>query len=78
MTPSAQSVHDLLESVQDSRELVVRRRDDGVPLLGAWRGAAQDARDAYARWQGAPGPLTHAAYLAAEDQADASLASLAA
>lgn len=57
--------------------MVIRRvaeGDDGAVAI--WRAAAQDARLAYADWCAAPGVSMHAIYLAAEDQADAALASL--
>jgi hypothetical protein len=62
----------------DTGELVLRDARPGDPLLAAWRIAADDERDAYARWCAQPSVLTHAAYLALRDQADSAHATLAA
>ena len=72
------ALHTLLEALADTREIVVRDMTGDDPFVAAWRTAAADAREAYAAWQLRPGRLAHAAYLAAEDQADAALASLCA
>jgi hypothetical protein len=78
---TAQHLRDLLEELADTRELVL---PGGAPggrgdaMLEAWRGAAADARTAYAKWRDRPGRQAHAAYEAAEDRADAALAALAA
>jgi hypothetical protein len=78
---TAQHLRDLLEDLADTRELVL---PGGAPggrgdaMLEAWRGAAADARTAYAKWRDRPGRQAHAAYEAAEDRADAALAALAA
>ncbi len=70
-------VHPLLDDLEDTREVVIRRVEEGDDgLVAIWRAAAQDARLAYADWCAAPGTPMHATYLAAEDQADAALASL--
>lgn len=74
---TAHDLHFLLDSVPDTREVVLRpsvREDDP---LAAWRVAADDVRGAYAAWCREPGRVRHAAYLAAVDQADAALAPLA-
>jgi hypothetical protein len=75
---TAQHLHHLLEDLADTREIVLRRTaaagDDA--LVQAWRNAADDARGAYAAWCGGPGRLAHAAYVAAEDRAEAALAAL--
>lgn len=74
------TVHQLIETLDlgDTHELVLARPAAGEPLLAAWRIAAADARDAYARWSDRPSAVTHAAYLAAEDQADAATGTLCA
>ena len=74
---TADLIH-LLTELEDTHELVLTRSVPGDPLLAAWRIAAADARDAYAQWCDRPGPLTHSAYLAAADQADAASAALCA
>lgn len=73
---TTQDIHPLLDGLDDTREVVIRRVVDGDGLPAVWRAAAQDARLAYAGWCAAPGTGTHASYLAAEDQADAALESL--
>jgi hypothetical protein len=78
---TAQHLHDLLEDLADTREIVLRRGAPPAPgdaMLEAWRAAAEDARAAYAAWCGRPGRRGRAAYAAAEDRADAALAALAA
>jgi hypothetical protein len=47
------------------------------PLHGAWIAAAARARDAYVDWRQSRTALTHAAYVAAADQADAAQDALA-
>lgn len=74
MTP--RDLHEMLDPIADTREVVLRRAVPGDGLPAVWRAAAQDARSAYAEWCAAPGPATRAAHLAAEDQADAAVASL--
>jgi len=74
---TTKDIHPLLDELEDTREVVIRRvvaGDDGP--IAIWAAAAQDARLAYAEWCAAPGAPMRAAYLAAEDQADAALASL--
>ena len=74
---TTKDVHPLLDDLQDTREVVIRRVAEGNDgLVAIWRAAAQDARLAYAGWCSAPGATMHARYVAAEDQADAALASL--
>lgn len=73
---TTQDLHPLLDPLFDTHEVVVRRAVPGDGLLAVWRVAAQDARDGYTHWGDAPGALSHATYLAAEDQADAALSSL--
>jgi hypothetical protein len=76
-----QHLRNLLEDLADTRELVLPAGAPGArgdAMLEAWRGAAADARAAYAKWRARPGRQAHAAYEAAEDRADAALAALAA
>lgn len=69
-------LHLMLDPLPDTREVIVRRATEDDVLLAVWRGAEQDAGDAYAAWCELPGMGTHAVYLAAVDQADAAVASL--
>lgn len=67
---TAQQLHDLLEAVPDTREIVVIcAHDDG--LLAAWRSAHDEASHALDIWRTWPGAETFAAYRAAQDRADA-------
>ena len=71
-------LHQLLEDLEDTRELVLHRAlAEQDPELGVWRQAAADQREAYRAWCERPGPLPYAAYLSAADQADAAVAVLA-
>ncbi len=70
-------LHPLLDELADTRELIVRRVVDTEDAPRAvWRAAAQDAHERYLDWSAGGGRRAHTAYLAAEDQADAALASL--
>ena len=70
-------LHPLLDELADTCELIVRRASDTDDAPRAvWRDAAQDAHARYLAWSSGGGRRAHAAYLAAEDQADAALASL--
>ena len=75
-TMTTRDLHPLLDPLLDTREVVVRRVVAGDLLPAVWRLAADEAQAAYAAWCSAPGRLTHATYLAAEDRADAALESL--
>ena len=75
MTSSTQHLHPLLDELTDTRELIFRDLDADAPVA-VWRTAAEDARVLYGAWCSSRGVAAHAAYLAAEDQADAALASL--
>lgn len=67
---TAQQLHDLLEAVPDTREIVVAcAHDDG--LLAAWRAAHDEASRALDAWRTWPGVETFATYRAAQDRADA-------
>jgi hypothetical protein len=67
---TAQQLHDLLEAVPDTREIVVAcPHDDG--LRAAWRAAQDDAARALRAWRDWPGADAFAAYRAAQDRADA-------
>ena len=75
---SAQELRDLLERVEDTREVVLRRlegRERAEPFV-IWREARLEANTAYAAWQSHPGRDTYLAYRAAEDRADAAEDSL--
>jgi hypothetical protein len=73
---TARQLHDLLEEIPDTRELVVASPEpDG--LLAAWRAAHGDASRALTRWRASSGCEAFAAYRAAADRADAAQEALA-
>ncbi|MCW3008083.1 MAG: hypothetical protein JWP17_2709 [Solirubrobacterales bacterium] len=73
---TTQQLHDLLEEIPDTRELVVASPEpDG--LLAAWRAAHAESARALARWRMARGCDAFAAYRAAADRADAAQDALA-
>ena len=75
-----QQLHDLLEELEDTQEIVIRRveRDAESELMAAWREAREDAREAFAHWAIEGGREAYAVYLAAEDRADAAFEALGA
>ena len=46
-------------------------------MLEAWRDAAEEAAAAMRKWRTAPGPVSYAAYRAAQDREDAAQDALA-
>ncbi len=73
----AAEVKELLEHIEDTRELVLRPAD-GDELVSVWRAARAEANAALRAWQASPGPDSFAVYRAAEDRADAAESSLVA
>jgi hypothetical protein len=81
----AKDLQELLERVDDTRELVLRSAGDvpdvdgrsGEELYLAWHAAREEAAAAYAGWRAHPGRDRYLVYLAAEDRADAAVAALA-
>ena len=61
----------LLDDVPDTLEIILRRDPQWSPVLEAWRDAAEEAAAAMGKWRMAPGPLSYAAYRAAQDREDA-------
>jgi hypothetical protein len=74
-----EQLHDLLEELEDTQEIVIRRAASETEgeLMAAWREAREDAGEAFAAWATAGGRTAFAVYLAAEDRADAAFAALA-
>ena len=74
-----EQLHDLLEELEDTQEIVIRRTG-GMEggLMSAWSEARDEAREAFAAWAIGGGRDAHAVYVAAEDRADAALAALSA
>jgi hypothetical protein len=67
----------LLDDVPDTLEIVLRRDPEWSPVLEAWRDAAEEAAAALWKWRTAPGPVSYAAYRAAQDREDAAQDALA-
>jgi hypothetical protein len=73
---SAQDLKELLEEVEDTREIVIWL-PAGSPagrtgeLVAVWAAARAEANCALDAWREAPGRDAYAVYLAAEDRADA-------
>jgi hypothetical protein len=78
---SAHELKDLLDQVDDTRELVFRRSALQGPAWNAhydaWSDAHEDAEDAYWKWKRVGGPAHYAAYRAAQDREDAAQDALA-
>lgn len=79
---SAKELWDMLEAVDDTRELVLLPgRLDGSELLSelfvAWSAARAEANMALDAWELRPGAEAYAVYRAAEDRADAAEDALA-
>ncbi|MTD47031.1 hypothetical protein GKE82_22765 [Conexibacter sp. W3-3-2] len=65
------TIHELLDELHDTCEIVVRHWRPGCELHDAWRAAQDEALDAYAAWAASPGRTAYAVYVAAADRADA-------
>lgn len=76
-TCDSHQLHELLDSVPDTREIVVRRHDEDDVLHAAWESARDDALDAWLHWTGVATPESWAVYVAARDREDAAVAALA-
>ena len=79
----AEDLQELLERVDDTREIVLRSARDALAAEGrgeelylAWSAAREEAAVAYAAWRAHPGRERYLVYLAAEDRADAAVAAL--
>jgi hypothetical protein len=77
---SVQELRELLERIEDTREIVLGLAPGEVPRAGeplaVWRGARAEANAALETWRSEPGEAAYAVYRAAEDRADAAEASL--
>jgi hypothetical protein len=79
---SRRDLEDLLERIEDTREIVLgpgRLSPEELhdELYAVWDGARRDANAAYETWRGTGGRETYAAYRAAADREDAAAAALA-
>jgi hypothetical protein len=68
---------DLLDLIDDTRELVLRRAVGWAPVLDAWSDAREDAAEAYTDWAHVRTAAAYAAYRAAQDREDAAQDALA-
>jgi len=78
LTRDSLQLHQLLDSVEDTHEMVVRvaaDNDDDV-LHAAWTAARDDAHEAWLAWTGAGGADAWAVYVAARDREDAAIAAI--
>jgi len=83
---SAQDLKQLLEDVEDTREIVLSPGMLSAPttdattgeLAAVWAVARAEANLALDAWRAAPGPAAYAVYRASEDRADAAQDALAA
>jgi hypothetical protein len=74
---TVRQLHNLLCGLDDTREVVVRRRSrNGDVLAEVWRAAQDEADQAYACWCELRGRDAYLAYRAAADRADAALDAL--
>jgi hypothetical protein len=69
-------LHELLDSVRDTRDVVVRRADAEDVADAVWEAARDDALVAWSRWSRRPGRDTWAVYVAARDREDAAVSAL--
>lgn len=69
-------LHELLDSVQDTRDVIVRRADAEDLAQAVWEAARDDALEAWAAWSRRPSGATWVVYLAARDREDAAVAAL--
>jgi hypothetical protein len=77
---SVQELRELLERIEDTREIVLRPGSSQVSRAGeplaVWRAARAESNHALEAWRRDPGEAAYAVYRAAEDRADAAEASL--
>jgi hypothetical protein len=77
---SVQELRELLERIEDTREIVLRPGRGEVSRadepLSVWRAARAEANAALESWRRDPGEAAYAVYRAAEERADAAEASL--
>jgi len=74
---SANDLKDLLDRIDDTRELVLRRSAGWTPVHQAWSEAREDAADAYGEWRRLGTRAAYALYRAAQDREDAAQDALA-
>lgn len=70
------ALHELLDSVDDTRDVIVRRADAEDVAQAVWEAARDDARDAWSAWGRRGGRDAWAVFVAARDREDAAVAAL--
>jgi hypothetical protein len=74
---SANDLKDLLDRIDDTRELVLRSSAGWAPVHEAWSEAREDAAEAYCKWRRQRTRAAYATYRAAQDREDAAQDALA-
>ncbi|MDX6648953.1 MAG: hypothetical protein QOI91_1429 [Solirubrobacteraceae bacterium] len=77
---SRRDLEDLLERIDDTREIVLGPTEESLAddgLYAVWDAARREANAAYGQWQDGGGSEAYAAYQAAADREDAAAAALA-
>jgi hypothetical protein len=74
---SANDLKDLLDRIDDTRELVLRRSAGWAPVRDAWSEAREDAAEAYVSWSRLGTRAAYDSYRAAQDREDAAQDALA-
>jgi acyl-CoA reductase-like NAD-dependent aldehyde dehydrogenase len=81
---STKELKDLLERIEDTREIVLgpakgkqRATGEVAEVYAVWDAARTDARGAYEAWRAKPCRDSYAVYRAAADRADAAAVALA-
>lgn len=69
-------LHELLDSVRDTRDVIVRRADAEDLAQAVWEAARDDAVEAWAAWSRSPTPSAWTVYVAARDREDAAVEAL--
>ncbi|WP_026912807.1 hypothetical protein [Patulibacter minatonensis] len=69
-------LHELLDSVPDTRDVIVRRADAEDLAQAVWEAARDDALEAWAAWSRRPGRDGWAVFVAASDREDAAFTAL--
>lgn len=70
------ALHELLDSVDDTRDVIVRRADAEDVAQAVWEAARDDALEAWSAWGRRGGRGAWAVYVAARDREDAAVAAL--
>ena len=69
-------LHELLDSVRDTRDVIVRRADAEDVAQAVWEAARDDAVEAWSAWSRRPTSAAWTVYVAARDREDAAVAAL--